>query len=113
MSEPPTPTAATPDLNQARTASSEAVMFVGISFDHGLGPRIPLTKAGPSKAAAGNIFTISAPSSSASEISDADPHPGRYAMRRRLQKRATSGLTIGLTMKFAPASTNIAAVGAS
>ena len=47
-------------------------------------------------------MTISTPSTSASVISEALPHPGEYMILRRLHSRAISGLRIGPTTKFAP-----------
>jgi hypothetical protein len=79
----------------------------------GLGPWMPRMNAAPSNAAAGNSFTISTPNSSALDTSVAVPQPGKYGTRRRLHRRATSDPKMGLTMNSAPASMNIAAVGAS
>ena len=47
--------------------------------DHGIGPSRSFTKPGPPDACAGKSFTISHPSSSAYEISEAVPQPGMYA----------------------------------
>ena len=68
----------------------------------GQGPLTAFTNGGPPTSAPGKIFTISQPSSSAAEISEAVPQPGEYGTLRRLQARATSGLSTGPTTKLAP-----------
>ena len=63
--------------------------------DHGIGPSRSFTKPGPPDACAGKSFTISHPSSSAYEISEAVPQPGMYATLRRLHKRGHFRVGIG------------------
>ncbi len=75
---------------------------LGIIFVQGIGPFIALIKSGPPTCVAGNILTISAPNSSAKEISETDPQPGIQATFLRLQTFATSGFKEGATIKFAP-----------
>src|SRR5512144_2891566 len=97
------PTHATPALNQADSeASVGSTPPVGMIEVQGQGPDTAFTNEGPPTSAPGKILTISQPSSSAAEISDTVPQPGEYAIFRRLQVRATSGLSRGPTTKLAP-----------
>src|SRR5512138_1556275 len=73
----PMPRHATPALIQAVTLSSVAsTPPVGMIRVHGMGPAMSLTNPGPPTELPGKILQISAPSSSACEISEALPHPG-------------------------------------
>src|SRR5580704_13183197 len=97
------PTHTTPASNQLFSdASVPSTPPVGMIETHGHGPLTALTKPGPPTSFPGKILTISQPSSSACEISEALPQPGEYGILRRLQARATSGFSTGPTTKFAP-----------
>src|SRR5512140_428951 len=97
------PTQLTPASNHAFSdASLGSTPPVGMIDTQGHGPFIDFTNPGPPTSLPGNTFTISQPSSSACEISDALPQPGEYGILRRLHIRATSGFSTGPTTKFAP-----------
>ena len=99
----PMPTHATPALNHAESdASVGSTPPVGMIEVHGQGAFTAFTNGGPPTSAPGKIFTISQPSSSAAEISDAVPQPGEYGTLRRLHARATSAFSTGPTTKLAP-----------
>ena len=71
------PTQETPASNQLLSEASVAsTPPVGMMETHGQGPLTDFTKAGPPTSLPGNTLTISQPSSSAWEISDALPQPG-------------------------------------
>src|ERR1035438_10683045 len=73
----PMPTQETPAPNQLLSEASVAsTPPVGMMETHGHGPLTDLTKEGPPTSLPGNTLTISQPSSSACEISDALPQPG-------------------------------------
>ena len=71
------PTQETPASNHAFSEASVAsTPPVGMIETHGHGPFTDFTNAGPPTSLPGNTLTISQPSSSACEISDALPQPG-------------------------------------
>src|SRR6056297_3553364 len=81
----PIPTQVTPALNQfSRFSRVVSTPPVGMMLVHGHGPLTPLTNEAPPTSEAGNIFTNSAPNSSAFPISDTEPQPGAHRIFRRL-----------------------------
>src|SRR5512145_2372275 len=103
MSCEPIPTQAAPALNQAhRLSSVGSTPPVGMILVHGIGPFTASTKPGPPTWLPGKTLTISAPSSSAREISETEPHPGDQRILRRLHILAMSSLRMGETIKLAP-----------
>ena len=71
------PQATMPAPNHFFSDSSEAsTPPVGMMRVQGIGPSTFLTNSGPPTLEPGNTLTISQPSSSASEISEAEPQPG-------------------------------------
>src|SRR5699024_10646595 len=109
----PMPTQVAPASNQAVKFSFSAVTPpVGMILVHGQGPLTACTKPGPSWLP-GKILTISAPSSSAWDISESVPQPGDHNILRRLQTLAISPCKTGDTIKFAPSCMYSEAVPAS
>ena len=109
----PTPTAAAPAANQRRSVAASEGHPVGTRRDHGMGRRTDSSQAGPSIAAWGKSLISSQPSACASDTSVGVKQPGRYGTARRLQIEATSGDSVGATMKSLSAAMKRAAVGPS
>src|SRR5512133_1073860 len=110
----PIPQHIAPALNHSvRLASVGSTPPVGIICVHGIGPFTAATNFGPPTCDPGNIFTISAPSDSALDISEADPQPGDQRIFLLFSTSAISSLSIGDTMKLEPSWTYSTAVGAS
>src|ERR1035441_7624000 len=85
------PTQETPAPNQLLSdASVASTPPVGMMETHGHGPLTDFTKAGPPTSLPGNTLTISQPSSSACEISDALPQPDRKSTRLNSSHLGTS-----------------------